>query len=158
LLALIVHRSQQPQSELCFRLPLLTFAHVCCCPWRLCCLLLSVAIVLVAGMIMFASAICVRAGAVSQAAFEIIRQAWIISVQVHTWLRRATAFTLCFDRAVVRKHACMVVDVCLLCLHMWCRLSAPRSEQLQFSCVPRAPLMHIAAGQERVQSQHTCMR
>jgi len=31
---------------------------------------------------MFASAICVRAGAVSQAAFEIIRQAWIISIQV----------------------------------------------------------------------------
>lgn len=31
---------------------------------------------------MFASAICVRAGAASQAAFEIIRQAWIISIQV----------------------------------------------------------------------------
>lgn len=37
---------------------------------------------LAAGMIMFASAICVRAGAASQAAFEIIRQAWIISIQV----------------------------------------------------------------------------
>lgn len=40
---------------------------------------------------MFASAICVRAGAVSQAAFEIIRQAWIISIQVCVACARTAA-------------------------------------------------------------------
>lgn len=43
---------------------------------------------------MFASATCVRAGAVSQAAFEIIRQAWIISIQVRTGLGRVTGLLL----------------------------------------------------------------
>ncbi|KAF8061355.1 DTX44 [Scenedesmus sp. PABB004] len=42
------------------------------------------------GMIMFASAICVRAGAASQAAFEIIRQVWIISIQLFESLNVAT--------------------------------------------------------------------
>lgn len=46
--------------------------------------------VLSAGMIMFASAICVRAGAASQAAFEIIRQVWIISIQLFESLNVAT--------------------------------------------------------------------
>lgn len=39
---------------------------------------------------MFASAICVQAGAASQAAFEIIRQVWIISIQLFESLNVAT--------------------------------------------------------------------
>lgn len=39
---------------------------------------------------MFSSALCVRAGAASQAAFEIVRQVWVISIQLFESLNVAT--------------------------------------------------------------------
>jgi hypothetical protein len=42
-----------------------------------------------AGMVMYASAVCVRAGAASQAAFEIIRQVWVLSIQLFECLNVA---------------------------------------------------------------------
>jgi hypothetical protein len=40
-------------------------------------------------MVMYASAVCVRAGAASQAAFEIIRQVWVLSIQLFECLNVA---------------------------------------------------------------------
>uniref|UniRef100_A0A383W375 Protein DETOXIFICATION n=1 Tax=Tetradesmus obliquus TaxID=3088 RepID=A0A383W375_TETOB len=51
---------------------------------------LALRMVVTFGMVMFASAICVRAGAASQAAFEIIRQVWIISITFFESLNVAT--------------------------------------------------------------------
>lgn len=39
---------------------------------------------------MYASALCVRLGAASQAAFEVIRQVWILSIQLFECLNVAT--------------------------------------------------------------------
>lgn len=41
------------------------------------------------GIVMYASAMCVRLGAASQAAFEIIRQVWILSIQLFECLNVA---------------------------------------------------------------------
>lgn len=43
-----------------------------------------------AGIVMYASAMCVRIGAASQAAFEVIRQLWVLSIQLFECLNVAT--------------------------------------------------------------------
>jgi hypothetical protein len=64
-----------------------------------------------AGMIMFASGICVRQGAASQAAFEIIRQIWVISVQLFESLNVATqAVAAGFLGKHDRTSACEVLQ------------------------------------------------
>lgn len=53
-------------------------------------LVLAFRMVVTFGVIMYASAMCVRLGAASQAAFEVIRQLWILSIQLFECLNVAT--------------------------------------------------------------------
>jgi hypothetical protein len=50
----------------------------------------------------------------------------------HTGAHRAAQGHGVYNRAVVHKHACMVVEIIFLCLHEWCRLNAPWSVQPQW--------------------------
>lgn len=66
-----------------------------------------------AGMVLYASSLCIRQGASYQAGFEVIRQLWIITIQFFECLNVATQ-ALCatyLGKQEVRRahgvHACM---------------------------------------------------
>lgn len=79
---------------------------------------------LFAGMVLYSSTLCVRLGAAQQAAFEIVRQVWVLTIQLFECLNVATQ-SMCASYLGARdKHNALGVLKRALHLGTWIGLGA----------------------------------